>query len=510
MESLPFAGGAYSGRSVDVNPQVCINFYTEADPASGRAEHYLVGTPGTKKVAEVGEGPIRAIHKFGPDLIVVSREEVFRGNLDDGFEKVGELDTIFGPVDVVDNGYETGKQVLISDTFELYLISRSVLEPEEDEDDEDDDNESENGDDDNGDDEEEEEEEFKPFKKLELGDRISSIEFQDGYFIVGIRDTNRFRISALYDGDSWSALDIASKEGSPDNLVSIISQERQLWLLGEKTSEAFYNSGNPDFPFERFQGGFLETGCVAPRTAAKTTKGVFWLSQDSRGHCRVVTVGEGMTAEPVSPTSINYQIQQYGRVNDAFAFVYQIEGHEFYVLTFPQANVTWVFDLTDGFWHQWSVWRDSRHNRHLSNDYEFYGSKHLVGHFRKPEIYEISSKHFTDDGNPIVRDRIFPHVNDSEKRLSMSGIQMVFEHGVGAKFGQGDPPQVSLAWSKDGGHNWSSFVKRDIGKRGAHSNRAIWKKLGQARRWTFWIRMSDPVKPIILDMVALFRGQEHV
>jgi len=93
--------------------------------------------------------------------------------------------------------------------------------------------------------------------------------FLDGYFIVNAIGTQQFYVSALYDGLTWSALDFASSESTPDNLGAVFSNEGYLHLLGTLTTEIWVNSGDPLFPFTRLQGSVINYGVAANASLAK-------------------------------------------------------------------------------------------------------------------------------------------------------------------------------------------------------------------------------------------------
>jgi hypothetical protein len=64
---------------------------------------------------------------------------------------------------------------------------------------------------------------------------------------------------------------------------------------------------------------------------------------------------------------------------------------------------------------------------------------------------------------------------------------------------QGADPQVMLRWSNDGGSTWSSEHWTSIGRMGNYKNRAIWRRLGQARDRIFEVSITDPVKAVIVS-----------
>jgi hypothetical protein len=63
-------------------------------------------------------------------------------------------------------------------------------------------------------------------------------------------------------------------------------------------------------------------------------------------------------------------------------------------------------------------------------------------------------------------------------------------------------PSAGLSMSKDGGKTWGSEHIRSMGKIGEHRKRMIWRSLGRAKDRVFKLRISDPVKKIILGYYA--------
>ena len=59
-------------------------------------------------------------------------------------------------------------------------------------------------------------------------------------------------------------------------------------------------------------------------------------------------------------------------------------GHAFYVLVFPTADKTWVYDITTGHWHQW-MWLDTNgdEHRHRANCYALVAGVPVVGDWQK-------------------------------------------------------------------------------------------------------------------------------
>ena len=287
--------------------------------------------------------------------------------------------------------------------------------------------------------------------------------------------------------------------------MSILSDRRELWLFGEQTTEIWYNQGDADNPFARFQGGYIETGIVAKFSVAKHDNSVVWLSKNERGAAQVVRAGDGWQPQVISTGEVEYQIQQYERIDDAWAYVYQLEGHEFYVLNFPSAGAVWAYDARTQEWAERGHVIDNVFpNRERYNCYLFAYGRHLLGDYKNGKIYELDSSLYTFDGVNTPRVRTSQSVSaDNESRTSLVEFQLDMEEGVGPD------AEVWLSYSKDGGHTWSNERKRLVGATGKYGHRIMWRKLGMARHWIFRIRTWSSDKTIIKGAYARFYGEEY-
>lgn len=328
---------------------------------------------------------------------------------------------------------------------------------------------------------------------------LTHVAFHDGYFVFAHAETGQFGISSLYSTDV-DPLDFATAEGAPDDLVSLLVDHRELWLFGEETTEVWYNSGAADFPFARLDGAFLEHGCVAPFSPSKMDNAVYWLSRDRLGHGHVMRA-QGYQPQIVSTRAVEHAIQGYGTISDARAYTYQQEGHSFYVLTFPTADRTWVYDAASQLWHERMYWDGSEH-RHRGVHFAFAFGLPLVLDHTLGYIYSLDLDTYTDDGATIRAIRRTQHQAVEGRRLFWASLQVDMQPGVGLPSGQGVNPQAMLRWSDDGGNTWSSEHWQTMGRIGEYRNRAIWRRLGQSRDRVYELSISDPVRRVIVDAWA--------
>jgi hypothetical protein len=329
------------------------------------------------------------------------------------------------------------------------------------------------------------------------------VAYLDGYFVFNQPDSQIIWVSQLLDGTSVDPLDFASAEGSPDGVVGLIADHRELWVFGTDSVEVWYDSGAADFPLQRIQGAFNEIGCVSAYTIAKMDNGLFWLGTDARGQ-GIVYRANGYTGVRISTHAVEYAIAQYGNISDAIAYTYQQEGHAFYVLTFPSGNATWVYDVATQAWHERAGFVDGEFMRHRSNCQCNFGGNIIVGDFANGNIYTFDLDVYADNGDiqKWLRSwRALPTGQNNLKRTAHHSLQLDCETGVGLNTGQGSDPEVMLRWSDDGGHTWSNEHWSKIGKIGAYGHRTFWRRLGMTlklRDRVYELSGTDPNKIAIM------------
>jgi hypothetical protein len=327
-----------------------------------------------------------------------------------------------------------------------------------------------------------------------------TVDITDNYFVYNKPNSQLWAASDLL-SPITDPLSFASKDGSPDDLVSIIVDRREVYLLGEMSSEVWINSGAVPFPFTRIPGTSTQQGIAAQYSMSRMGNSFAYVSKNNRGEAMIVRMNgyfpERISTHAVETTLVNQN------VSDAIAWTYQLEGHEVYVVTFPSIGnngLTWAYDQTTALWHKW-LYRNNQNEfeRHRGNCCAFFNQQVLVGDYENGKIYQVSRNFYTDDGQPIRRIRRAPHITSDLQRQYFHELQIQFQPGVGLSTGQGEDPQAMLRWSNDGGSTWSNEYWTTIGKQGKYLNRAIWRRLGFSRDKVFEVSISDPVKAVIIS-----------
>lgn len=461
MGRVALTGGAYTTRSLIAGAQRCVNLFAEKNPEGAVSPYTYYPTPGlrplsTPPVTGAGRGLFRA---SSGALYGVVGQTLYRISSNWSWTAMGSLTApLTTPVSMSDNsltlmavdGTDAGYTVnLLTQAF------ATMADP-----------------------------------AFYGGTRV---EFLDTFFVLNKPGTGQF-YSSLALSTAFDATYFATKIGYPDPLVSVFVTHREIWLIGRDTTEIWVNSGAAAFPFEIMNGVFIQHGCAAPYSVAGLGDSVFWLAQDKTGQ-GVVLFGSGYQTKAISTPAIAYAIAQYDTIADAVGFCYQMEQHEFYVLTFPSADATWVFDITTGEWHEW-VWTDGNgaEHRHRAGCHASAYGENLVLDWETGALSALDLYTYTDAGAPIVRRRGFPHMVADGTRVIYPKFTADMEPGNAPGTSDALGPQIYLRWSDTRGASWGSPIANGLGGAGNYLNVLDFSRLGMARDRVFELFWSSPVR----------------
>lgn len=463
MPMLPLPVHSYQHTSRPVGCERLVNCFAEQAPPEGKAPTVLLRSPGTQSYF-AGDNPGRGIFNWNEALYVVEGTKLFgitSGGLTGGaFSKIN-----WGTIDGsnrVSFGV-TPTQLVICASPNAYVFDGTTLTQISD-----------------------------PDYTTRGGAQVVSV---DGYVLFREPNTGRFFSSDLNDALSYDALNFATAEGYPDNIIGMIVDHRQVVLAGTQSIELWSNTGRAGFPFERDANGFIELGCAAGESFAKADNSIYWLANDL-----TVRRLSGYTPVRVSQPGVEQAIGSYGTVSDAYGYGYTQNGHVFYILTFPTAQHTWVLDVTTGEWHE----RESFGSTYWkpSGATSVYG-KIFVQHAASGDVGYLDTNIYTEmsaGAQTTLRSSWTYGCNySSNRRQFFNRLEVLAETGVGLTSGPGSDPEMMLDVSDDGGRTWRAFPNKKMGAIGQYRNLIHWERLGSAFDRVFRNSVSDPVKVIVSD-----------
>jgi hypothetical protein len=468
---IPFIGPSSQVRSLNADAQRSVNCFLELDQSSKRAPVALYGTPGTVLRAELAGGEHRGALRMGDYTYVVVGSNVYRLSTDYTAVLLGMIGTVTGRVELAQNGTEC----LIVDGVSGWLATTGAL---------------------------------TQITDADFPNGVSSCCYIAGYFVVCGDSTGKLYINETPNqGTDWNGLDFATAEGSPDYTLACRAVGKELWLLGAESVEVWVPVTDPDFSFAPAGNTFLQQGTAAGATAQVMDNALFWLGANVNGQ-GIVFRAEGYTPQRISTHAIETAIGGYATVSDAFAWCYEIEGHSFYVLTFPTEDHTWVYDAASGTWHEW-LWRHpstGQLHRNRAAWHVFAGGEHLIGDYANGNVYALDLYTYTDNGDPIKRLRITPTFADTNDYRLYFFEQLIVDmaRGVGIATGQGEDPEVMLRWFDFDAEvkQWSDPITAKIGAAGRGGRVMFGGPLGASRDRIWELSMTDPVQWAVFGAMA--------
>lgn len=445
---FPLVAQQGSGYSTPLNAQRTVNLYPVLDPA-GKRKVALYGTPGCAEWLDTENGPVRGSLTLNGVGYVVAGQKAFKiTHSPAAATEIGTLNTDRGPVTIVTNGL----QVLIADGEGScdYLDGYGII---------------------------------KPGGSFYVYD-IDAETFAEAVY-PPINSREAFYITSLADFTTVDALDFASAESSPDDLIRVFCDHGELMLFGSTSIEPWQNTGAQDFPFARLGSTRIERGLAGRHAVAKCDNSIFMLGDDLIPY-RL----DGYQPVRIGTEQVEFSIGRMTRTDDAEAFSYDQEGHKYFVLRFPTAGVTWLFDVATQLWHE----RSSRGVAWRATCHLVLGKAHLIGDAFSGKLLQMRTDLYAEDGEDLIALHVLPSAWSDMRKLNHNRFELDIEAGVGLESGL--DPQIVLDWSDDGGRTWSNSLQRSAGKIGQYRRRAIWTRLGSSHVRNYRIRMSDPVKRV--------------
>ncbi len=448
LQKIPFAissGSAYSERN---NNSSLVNMYVQIEEVGGKSNHILLNTSGTELITEV-DNTIRGVYEFQDRVFVATEKQLLEyDRINDEFIVLG---TVFfdRKVYFADNGTDI---MIVGGNGYAYTPSTDTIKNMEDE------------------------EGWFP---------SNMVAYLDGYFIFNRTGTGQFFISKLFSTEI-DPIDWATAEAAPDDTVGIIVAARQLWILGERTAEIWYDSGDPDFPLTRISGAAIDIGCANYQSIAKVRDSILFVSIDNK-----VYMTKGYAPSIVSTPAVEKDLQEAER-GGVTAFSYTENGSWFYCLTINE-SITWVYDPDTQQWHNR---RSGSLGRWVIDGAVNIWSTGEVLAYSDNDFFSLSIDFLTENGSRIKREAITLPINKTVNRIRIHEVQLDMEVAFE------DKAEVILQLSEDSGATWKNNVLAYTGKKGERATRVRWMRLGQTRDAILRIIITDPIPIRIVGLWA--------
>lgn len=415
VPSILYGTGAYDRPDGNFPPLKLVNMWSEQSPTSEEGKA-LQSRPGLTLVATWGTGPITGIFQekgvLGGALFAVTGGKLFTGGVDKG--------AIAG----------TGPVSFAGTTNELLITAGSSLY-------------SYNGTD---------------LVAVAFPDSASvrAIEYHDGLFIAIRNNTHKFYWSAVLNGRTWDALDFASAESRPDNLLDLKILNDTLFLFGEETIEPWANVADADAPYQRIEQriygvGLHSTGCVR-----KLDNSLFFVGGDNVVY-RLADVPERISHHGIE--------EKIAGATTVYAYTFIHDGHSFFCV--KTNTQTFAYDVATQQWAELQNTADANFNVACAT---VPGSGPMrMGDAVDGTVWTWGED--TDD-NGVDYPRVFTAAVPLDAPLSVENVRLWVNPG------QNQGPVITMEYSRDAGQTWESAGVAGMGGAGSYRQLVEWRALG--------------------------------
>lgn len=327
---------------------------------------------------------------------------------------------------------------------------------------------------------------------------VLSVTFINNQFIY--TTANLSFVSQPGDPFDVSGLDAVGAESSPDKLVRDYVFNQTIYRFGTRTTEPWHNPGVGTPPIARIEGQEFSVGISAIHSLANTDRALYWLGDDKA----IYRVSGGIN-ERVSDDTISNAIENMSVFSDAIGNAFTLQGQDFYMITFPSANKTYVINESLG--------KQGWFNLSSTTQIAAYSGTTVVDVYNK--IYVINGgkwltlelDEYSQDTDVIVRERISAAITGDMlgikgQRIKMSRLELFVEAGVGLITGQGENPRVMIETSIDGGRSYAHSAWVELGRLGSNTQRCELFQMASGESFVFRVTMSDPV-PLTISGAAI-------
>ena len=449
-------GPSYQSRSRPLSSQVTQNWYHQFNEG-GKDPYVLLPFPGLNLLGNA-EGADRGFHRMSEVLYQVKGTSLYSIN------KFGNH-TLKGSIP------GTGRAIIADDGINMFIVT-----------------------------------DLKVWKYSTDSDAVTQVTDSN---ITGAKSVDFFNNQFIYtkdkfstvsnvgDGSAASGLNIIGEETLPDDLVRDFVFDEVIYRCGVRSITGWWNNPSLTPPIDKLQGRIFHVGLGAINSIAKTDQAFYWLGDD-----HAIYRASGGSEERISTDAISNEIKKYSMVNDAIANTFTFEGQNFYQITFPSGNKTFVLSesLGSSGWFELSSGVNSplQSKKYQGTSFINAYGLNIVADTANGNVYELDLDTYTNNSEALQRVRATQSANSEMlgvkgKRVQMSALKLIMETGVGVIDGQGDNPRIMIEYSDDGGNSWNGGSWPRVGRLGEFTLQVEWFDLGTFYDRIFRISTTDPV-----------------
>lgn len=294
----------------------------------------------------------------------------------------------------------------------------------------------------------------------------------------------KFQWSGIDDAHSFDALDFATAESQPDEIVIGKVLGRQFLPFGTKTIE-FWNltgEGNSAFTWQHT----IDVGCWAAGSVSEipvltptvATNSIAFAATNRDGGYASICLVENGAARVISHQSVDRAVEAEPLRSSITSCAWSEGGNSFYCIS--GSTFSWQWNSRTG---QWNERQSYGLDRWKVRSVRSFGNGLVAGDYTSNKLYRMGRSYYDEAGDPLIMTIQTPPVHSFPEAIEFLALYIDVIPGVGLVSGNTEDmdPEMMVSWSDDGIHFTNPrFIK--IGQAGQTTRRAKTTRLGQSKR----------------------------
>ena len=237
-------------------------------------------------------------------------------------------------------------------------------------------------------------------------------------------------VNAVTGAADWTALNFLAAQIEPDNGVALSKQLVYVISFNTWSTEVFFDAGNPvGSPLGPVQGSKISYGCMSADSVQSIDDTLFWMS-NGKGASPQFSMLSQLNHEIISTKAVD-RLLRASDLTNIYSFQLKLDGHSFYIVTIKNSNVTIVYDVVEGEWHQWTD-ADGNYFPFVAATYDSL-NRHILQHETDGKLYYMDSTVYNDAGRKITTDIFTPNFDASTRRRKHLNImEFIADQQVGS------------------------------------------------------------------------------
>jgi len=294
--------------------------------------------------------------------------------------------------------------------------------------------------------------------------------------------------SALQDVTTWESLNFITAEYESDAGVRIAKLQNYVVALKANTTQFFYDTGAfPGTSLRPVQNANLRIGCASAGSVVSMDNTLVYMAQTFQAGRSIVALN-GFSPQKISNPAVDRLLDA-----DSLAIVYsfseKVNGHDCYILTLVNTDVTLVYDFVEREWHTW--YSEGFPNRFRCNNYATDGSNSFMQDETQGRVYTFRNDVYLDFAFSIVVNALGDLIDfNSSQYKFCSRVQL-----IGDKYSSTNP--VQIGWTDDNYQTFKGGIVVDMA-----NLRPKIDRMGRFMRRAFYLTHSYPM-PLRLEALEI-------